>query len=167
MLDAIKKRRSYRNYKHQEIEEEKLEKVLKAAQFAPSSNHCRPWEFIVVKDKKLKDKLSQTTSWASFAEHAPVIIVIASSKKHHNWIEDCSIASENIYLEATNQELGTCFIQVRHNDTTKHEQHVRQTLSIPENVRVLCLMPIGYPDNEKPEHSEADFEKEKIHLNQY
>ena len=147
MLEAIKKRHSYRSFKDQEIEEEKLEKVLKAAQFAPSSNHCRPWEFIVVKDGDLKEKLSQTTPWASFAKQAPVVLVIASSKNHHNWIEDCSIATQNIYLEATNQGLGTCFIQVRHDDTTKHEQHVRKTLNIPENVRVLCLMPIGYPDN--------------------
>jgi nitroreductase len=167
MLDAIKKRRSYRNFKDQEIEEEKLDKILKAAQFSPSSNHCRPWEFIVVKDKNLKEKLSQTTPWASFAKQAPVILVVASSKNHFNWIEDCAIAAENIYLEATNQGMGTCYIQVRQENVTKQEDHVREVLDIPVNVRIACLMPLGYPQKEKPEHSEADFEEQKTHYNRY
>jgi len=165
MLEAIKKRRSIRKFKNKEVEEEKLNEILKAAMYSPSAQHRRPWEFIVVKDQELKDKLSKATPWCSFAKDVPIILIIASQEVPF-WIEDCSIAAEAVYLEATNQGLGTCFAQI-FDSKTESEEYVRQLIKAPKDVHILCLMPIGYPDEEKPEHNEKELEKEKIHYEKY
>ena len=169
MLKVIKKRRSIRTYQKKEIEEEKLQEILKAAMFAPSARHSRPWEFIIIKDKKTKDKLAATKDGSGFANEAPLVIVILAQETYQ-WIEDCSIVAENIYLETTNLGLGTCWVQIRGSerpDGSSCEEYVKTILNIPEGIRVLCLMPLGYPAEEKEEHQEEEFEKEKIHLGKY
>lgn len=166
MLEVIKKRRSIREYLPKEVEKEKLDEILKAAMFSPTAHHSRSWEFIVVKDKDLREKLSCATNWAGFAKTAPVILVLCS-KDDLYWIENTSIAAENIYLEATNQGLGTCFIQVNHQmikvDGKDSEDYIKDLLKIPEGIRVLCLMPLGYPAEKKEEHKDSEFDLKKIH----
>jgi len=169
MLDAIKKRRSIRKYQKKEVEPEKLEEILKAAMYSPSAMHRRPWEFIVVKNQELKDKLAKATPWCGFVKDASIILIIAASESPF-WVEDCSIAAEAVYLEATNQGLGTCFCQIFESKTLlmkSGEDYARELIKAPKNIRILCLMPLGYPDEEKAEHSEKEFEKNKIHYEKY
>jgi len=167
MIEAIKKRRSVRSYLSKPVEKEKVGEILRAAAFAPSANHLRPWQFIVVKDKEVKAKLSRATSWASFAARAPVVIVVCSSPSvSRQWLEDASIVGAHIYLEATNQDLGTCWIQVRDCRTPegeKAEDYVRQLLEIPEEFRVVALFPLGYPAEKLAEHADDEFEEKKVH----
>jgi len=168
MLEAIKKRRSIRKFKKKEVEQEKLNEILKAAMYSPSASHRRPWEFIVVKDQDLKNKLSKTTPWSGFVKDAPVVLIIAANQSPQ-WIEDCSIAAEAIYLEAENQGLGTCFCQILGSKTLSKdgEEYVKQLIDAPKDVRILCMMPLGYPDEEKSEHNEKEFDKNKIHLEKW
>jgi len=168
MLEIIKKRRSVRKFKKKDVEKEKLNEILKAAMYSPSAMHRRPWEFIVVKDQELKNKLAKVTFWSSFVKDAPIVLIIAAKKKFLSpwWIEDCSIVAEAIYLEATNQGLGTCFCQVlgTKNILLKDsEEGVRQIIHAPKNLHILCIMPIGYPAETKTKHSEKEFDIKKIH----
>lgn len=167
MLKVIKKRRSYRKYQSKEVEEEKLNEILKTAMFSPSAKNRRPWEFVVIKNPETKERLSRSTIYSSFVKDAPVVLVIcADETKSARWVEDCSILAENIYLEVTNQSLGTCFIQIRETKTPSYqsgEEYVREVIKAPKHIRILCLMPLGYPDEKKEEHHEAEFEEEKIH----
>lgn len=167
MIETISKRRSIRKYQTREVDEEKLTEILKAAMFAPSAMHRRPWEFVVIKDKQTKEKLGKATIYSDFAKDAPLIIVLcADETKDKRWIEDLSIAAAHIYLEATNQGLGTCFVQIRETKTPtgeSGEEYVRKIIGAPTSIRILCLMPIGYPAEEKEEHQDSEFEKSKIH----
>ncbi|MEM5793773.1 MAG: nitroreductase family protein [Candidatus Aenigmatarchaeota archaeon] len=172
MLEVIKKRRSIRKFQKKEVEKEKLEEILKAAMYAPSAMHRRPWEFIVVKDKETKEKLSKATPFCYFVKDAPVVLVIAAKSGILSkfWVEDCAIAAENIYLEATNQGLGTCFCQIMGGKTVflrDSEEYVREVIKAPKSVRILGLMPIGYPAEKKPEHTEKEFEKKKVHYEKW
>lgn len=172
VLPVIKKRRSIRQYLDKKVEREKLEEILKAAMFAPTAKNKRAWEFIVVEDKKTIRQLSRATKYSSFIKDAPVVIVIcANQKKASRWIEDCAIAAENIYLEATNQGLGTCMVQIREGtgkgEVGDPEKYLKEILEIPENIRVLCLMPLGYPKFFKKEHQEEEFDRKKIHWEKY
>lgn len=172
MLEIIKRRRSVRNYLKKDIEEEKLTEILKAAMFSPTAKNLRPWEFIIVKDDEIKNKFSQATRYSSFAKNAPLVIVICyNMKKGNRFKEDCSIAAQNIYLEATNQGLGTCYIQIAEGtegSVGEPEAFIKKLLNIPESYRVLCLMPIGYPVNyPEPHKEELLFEKGKIHYGTY
>lgn len=167
MIGVIKKRRSIRKYLEKEVEEEKLNEILKATMFAPSSKHRRPWEFVLIKSQETKEKLSWATIYSSFAKDAPVILILCADQTiDPRWVEDLSIAAAHIYLEAINQGLGTCFIQIRNTKTSNGESgedYVRNIIRAPNNIRILCLMPIGYPAEEKEEHQDFEFEKSKIH----
>ncbi|MEM7826801.1 MAG: nitroreductase family protein [Candidatus Aenigmatarchaeota archaeon] len=161
VLDVIEKRRSIRKFEIREVEEKKIKEILKAAMYSPSAMHLRPWEFFIVRDKGIKEKLSRTTPWCSFVKDAPVVIIIAA-KPTKRWVEDCAIAAENIYLEATNQGLGTCFCQVM-DENTEREEYVKNITKIPRDLRILCMMPIGYPAEKKEKHSENEFDESKVH----
>jgi nitroreductase len=169
MLDAIRKRRSIRKYKKKPVEQEKLDEILRAAMFSPSAMHRRPWEFIIVRDQDMKNSLARATPWCSFVKEAPVVVIITAAATESWWIEDCSIAAEAIYLEAENQGLGTCFCQILNTTGPEKngEEYVRQLIGAPKDLRVLCMMPLGYPGEEKPEHDEKEFDKKKIHLDKY
>lgn len=169
MLEVIKKRRSIRKFKKTPVEEEKLQEILKSGMFSPSARHSRPWEFIVVKDKKTLDKLAETKDGSAFTNQAPLVLVICAEETYQ-WIEDCSIVGENIYLESINQGLGTCWVQIRGSerpDGSSCEEYVKKLLKIPEKMRVLCLMPLGYPAEKLPEHQNSEFEKTKIHKEKF
>lgn len=171
MLSAIKKRRSIRHYTNQPVEDEKIQEILLAAMCAPSAHNLKPCNFIVVKDKVLIQKLARSTDFSQFAEGAPVIIVITiNSQNTPQWIEDASVAAGFIYLEATNQDLGTCWIQIRGmhtHDGLESGPYVRSVLRIPETQEVICLMPVGYPATRLPEHDSSSFKTVKVHRNRW
>ncbi len=168
MLNVITKRRSIRKFKNKNVEQEKIDEILKAAMFSPSGMHMRPWQFVVVRDREARKRLAKSTLFSAFAEYAPVVLVIGANGMPL-WVEDCSIAAEAIYLEATNQGLGTCFIQILGSKTLlkDSEDYVRNVIKAPKWFRVLCLMPVGYPAEEKEGHDDKEFDKKKIHLDKW
>ncbi len=165
----IKHRRSYRSFSDQQVEDEKIKAVLKAAMYAPSAHHKRAWEFVVVTDQDKIQQLADTTRWSDHVGQAQAVIVVCSPE-WENWLEDASIVSAHIYLEATNQGLGTCWTQVRkgtRSDGQDAEEYVCQVLSIPKKMRVLSLMPLGYPAQEKEPHNSSEYEESKVHQEQW
>ena len=177
MLEVIRTRRSCRNFLQRDIEPEKLENVLMAAMFAPTAKDLRPVEFVVVKDERRITELSKMTPYSGFAKKAPVVIVICyDAEKGRRFREDCSISAAHIYLEAVNQGLGTCFVQVADaqpgpevtGQGTSPEELIKNGLGLPERFRVQCLMPIGYPEKAVPPHGEAEFfDKARIHYDRF
>jgi len=167
MLEVIRQRRSIRKYIRKDIEKERLNEILKAAMFSPTARGLRPWEFILVTNNEAKQQLSTATPYAGFAKEAPVVIVICyDTTKGNRFKEDCSICAENIYLEAANQGLGACFIQIAEGtegSVGEPEAFVKNLLSIPEKYRVQCLMPIGYPEKQPEPHKDKEFDEGKIH----
>ncbi|MFB6216352.1 MAG: nitroreductase family protein [Candidatus Aenigmatarchaeota archaeon] len=172
MIEAIKKRRSVREFKDKKVEGEKIREILKAGMYSPSAHAKYPWEILVVEDEEKREALSDATKWSFFAEDAPVCFVILGDEEESDrWIEDTSILSEHIWLESVEQGLGGCWIQIR-NGSTKDpsrdpEEYVRELLDIPEKWRVLCILAMGYPAESKEPHSESDFRSEKVHRGAY
>ncbi len=166
MIDPIKKRRAVREFLDQTIPEQKIQEIIKAASFSPSANALYPWELVIVKDDATKEQLSKVTPWATFAKDADLIIaVIGDEEESPQWIEDCSIVAEHIWLEAFNQGLGSCWIQVRKQGEAEND--VRNILNIPKEKRVLCLLPIGVPAENLAEHEESAIDKSKIKYEKY
>ncbi len=96
-----------------------------------------------------------------------------SSPQWENWIEDCSVVATYIYLEATNQGLGTCWTQIRQgerNDGRSAEDYIKEMLNLPKDRRILCIMPLGYSQDVKSTHTVEDKkleELEKVHLEEW
>lgn len=166
MINAIKFRRAHRDFTNEPVADEKIQELLKAASFAPSANAKYPWELIVVKDAGTKELLSKTTPWATFAkDSAAIIAVIGNEKESSEWLEDCAIVAEHIWLEATEQNLGCCWIQIK--GQSDAEKSVKEILGIPEDFRVLCLLPIGVPAKSLPEHEEKNIDRSKFKMEKY
>ncbi|MGC9398372.1 MAG: nitroreductase family protein [Anaerolineae bacterium] len=158
MLDLIKKRRSIRKYTDEPITDEQIKTLLEAAMAAPSANNRQPWHFIVVRDAGLKKNLAETHPWAGMAADASVVFVVTAEETRH-WVEDCSAATENLLLAVTALDLGAVWVAVYPDD--QREAYVRKVLEMPEDLRVLCLVPVGYPAESKP--AGTKYKETKVH----
>jgi nitroreductase len=136
---VLEKRRSIRRYKDTPVPREKILKILEAARIAPSAGHRQPWHFVVVEDEEAIKKLAKS-EWAA---EAPVMIVgLADQAASQNWcINDLGIAIEHIVLAATNLGLGTCWM-----GQTGREEMIKDLLNIPDNFKVVAVVPVGVPD---------------------
>lgn len=146
VLRAIKTRRSVRNYLDRPVEEKKLNAVLEAGRLAPSAGNRQEWRFVVVRDPAIKMKLSEAANGQKFVGEASVVIVACAETDDHimscgqpSYPIDVAIALDHISLVATELGLGTCWIGAF------NERKVKKILRIPEEVRVVELMPLGYP----------------------
>jgi nitroreductase len=154
------------------VEPEKIDLLIESALRAPSSRGFNPWEFIVVSDGVLLEKLSRAKPHgASFLKSAPLgIVVCADPEKCDVWIEDASIASIFIHLASESMELGSCWIQIRkrmHDQTKTAEQYIRELLDIPEKLNVESIIAVGYPTEKKSPHPKEDLQYDKVHYDVY
>ena len=154
MLELLKKRKSVRNFSSEDVEKDKIDRLLQAALLSPSSRNFDPWEFIAVTDRELIAALSESKkSGATFLKNAPLVIAVAADREKSDvWIEDASIASIIIQLEAETLGLGSCWVQIRRRVTAsgdKSEDYVRKILNIPDRYAVLSLIGTGYPEKKE------------------
>lgn len=147
VMTAIKRRRSIRAYKSTEVEDEKLNLILEAARLSPSARNLQNWKFIVVRDKKLRERLVEAAAGQEFVGEAPVTLIACATASERimtcgqpaNTI-DLSIALSFMMLEAAELGLGTCWLG------SFYEDKVKEVLNLPEGYRVVAMTPLGYPD---------------------
>ena len=154
MLDAVRNRRSIRRYQDRAIEPELIAQLQEAVLRVPSSRNLKPWRFVFVTDKALLQGLAHAkASFGEFIQGAGLgVVVCADAGASDCWIEDCSIAAATLQLVATDLGLGSCWVQIRARegaDGRPAEEHVRETLGLPDTLSVLCVVPVGYPAEEK------------------
>jgi len=140
LLGLIKERRSIRRFAEREVEGELIERIIEAGIWAPSSNHCEPCEFIVVRDKNRRKELAKISPWSGFLAEAPVAICIIADRSSSCVIQDGSIAAMNMLLQIHALGLGSCWVDVQYN-----EELVRRILKIPDNYEVITVIPVGWP----------------------
>lgn len=167
MLEVIRSRRSTRKFRDEKLEPEKLQRVLKAGLLAPSSCNKRPVEFIVVQDRETLGKLKECKSFGTAGlDTAPcAIVVIADSETSDVWVEDASIATILLQLEAESLGLGSVWIQIRNrrSNTGNSEDDIRAVLNIPEKYGVLDIVAVGYKDERKDAYGEDDIDFSPVH----
>jgi nitroreductase len=147
IFELIKSRRSIRKYKRDIPAEELIKRCIEAALYAPSAKNSQPWSFIIVKDKETIIQLSKAQPFTKFIENAPyVVVALADEKKSNHWLEDMGCAIMSLLLEAHYLGLGACWGAIYDPENTERENHVRGILQIPENLRIIACIGIGYPD---------------------
>jgi len=167
MIEILRKRRSIRKYKDEDIEPEIVELLKEAALRSPTSRNFRPWRFVFVEDQEKLEALSKAKpSGSSFLAGARLgVVVCADEEESDVWIEDCSIASIILQLLGQSLGLGSCWIQIRlrrHDDSVTSEEHIRSVLGLSENIRVESMIAFGYPDEEKAPVPAKELRREKI-----
>ena len=171
-LSLAQNRRSIRKYQHKPIESEKIDSLVEAVLRAPTSMGKNSWEFVVVTDPGLLQRLSGAKPHgATFLKNAALGIVVCGNPQISDvWIEDTSIASIFIHLAAASLDLGSCWIQIRerkHNDTQTAEAYIAEILNLPAHIKVESIIAIGYPDEHKSAHPGESLPFDKVSLNNY
>lgn len=152
LMEVIRKRRSVRAYKHQEVSADTLRTILEAARLAPSASNRQPWKFLVVRDPEKRRLLAEAANGQSFVGEAPVVIAGVALRTSHvmscevpSYAVDLAIAMDHIALAAADEGLGTCWIGAF------SQPRARQMLGVPDQYKIVALMPLGYPaDSPRP-----------------
>jgi len=157
VLEAIKNRRSIRQYKDMPVSDDVLNKVLEAARWAPSWANTQCSRYVVVKDPAAKAKLVETVSRGNPATEAirtaPIVIVICAELKKSGYYKgeaatdkgdwfmfDTGIAMQNLALAAHSLGLGTV-----HVGYIPDSKKVSEILDLPEGIIAVEMTPLGYP----------------------
>ena len=145
---AIRIRKSVRSFLDRDIEEDKLQRILEAVRLAPSAHNLQEWRFVVVRDRQKREQLAMAAHNQVFVGEAPVVIAgCAETDKHvmrcglECYPIDEAIAIDHLTLAAVSEGLGTCWIG------SFESEQVKQILGIPQEIIVVGLLPLGYPQD--------------------
>lgn len=149
VMEAIARRRSVRSYSDQPVPDEVLLRILEAGRLAPSARNMQDWKFVVVKDQEQRQRLAEAAKNQEFVGQAPVVIAACGTSEYVmtcgqlTYPIDVAIAVDHMTLAAVEEGLGSCWIGAF------HEDKVKAILGIPKAVRVVALLPLGYPAETK------------------
>ena len=145
VFDAILTRRSIRHYSKTTIPSEDIEKILKAAIYAPSGKNGQPWRFRIVRDHAIINELAQHSVRNKWMRAADCIVVVFLNKERsYDYIKDvqsCGAAIQNMLLTAHSLNIGCCWI----GEVLGYPQRVMETLEIEdENLELMGIITLGY-----------------------
>jgi nitroreductase len=179
IIDNILTRTSVRKFTEQKLTDTQIETLLRAGMAAPTGINLQPWEFIVITDTTVQNKLVTSRVNTMYRE-APCLIVVCGDttavfKPHDdpdaqpmerpngNWTQDCSAATENILLAAHAMGLGAVWTAAW--PYPERYNIIREVLGIPDKIMPLAVIPVGYPAQDpKPKDK---WKPAKIHYNQW
>ncbi|MDF2505290.1 nitroreductase family protein [Clostridium sp.] len=171
VLEVISKRRSVRKYKPEQVSEEKLSLILESGRFAPSGGNNQTSHFIVIQNRETLQELKllvekefakmeiKENTYKSikhsilaskkggydFTYNAPTLIVVANQRGYGNAIADCSVALENMMLEATFLDIGSCWINQLHwLDDNESINEYMMKLGLANNETICGGLALGY-----------------------
>lgn len=170
--ELAEKRRSIRKFSPREVEKEKIDIIVEVALRSPSARGARPWEFIVVTDRVLLEKISHARlSGAAFVKDASVAIVVCGDpSKSPLWIEDCSIAAISMQYAAISLGLGSRWAHIRgknYTDDQSSRNYLAELLQLPDNLDVECVIAMGYPDEEIAPYRKEKLPFERVSYNRF
>jgi len=168
-LETILGRRSCRSYTDTPVPDDVIETLLRAGMYAPSANNSQPWEFLVVREKEMREAASVFGPYWGPLKDAPLgIFVLANMNVYGEavspmFVQDCAAATENILLAVRALGLGGVWLGLYPRE--ERIEPVRKLFGIPENVVPVALISIGYPSEEAAPHTE--FYADKVHYDKY
>lgn len=166
-MKAIRARRSIRRFTSEPVSDDAIKALLEAAMSAPSAGNQQPWEFIVVTDRKILDKIPNVHPYAQMCKQAPAAILVCGNLERDThrgfWVQDCSAATQNILVAATEKGLGSvwCGVYPREDRVSG----LRKLFELPDHIMPLALIPIGHPAEKKPPSDR--FDPARIHRDRW
>lgn len=151
-IDVMQKRRSIRKYTDEKVSKEAIDTILHAAMSGPSAVNKTPWEFYVVSDEEKLKELKNSSNYTKI--DAPLAIIVCGNKSRFLplqlsdfWVQDCSAATENILLAATELGLGSLWCGIY--PQVRAQKKVKEILDLSDKLIPLNIIYIGYPNEEK------------------
>jgi nitroreductase len=160
-MDAIRARCSLKTrLSDRPVPTDVVERVLRAAQLAPSARNTQPWRFVVLRERAAIDELAAAALPAASAPIARAPVIVAgcvrpadgvSRDGRDYYVYDVASAMQNLLLAATDLGLATHLI------ASFDEAAAKRVLGVPDEVRVIVLTPLAYPH--PPDYREAAAER--------
>lgn len=138
VFEAIKKRRSVRDFEKTDVPMEDLEKIVDAGRLAPSGSNIQPREFVIITDPDLINKLSKIQD--TVGETSALIGVISDPDKSDYWLEDMAASVENMLLAIVALGYDSCWVE---GTLLRKEKWAKNLLGVPEEKRLMAILPIG------------------------
>ena len=140
-LEAIRKRRTVREYTGEGVPRDILEKIVDAGRLAASGGNNQPWEFIIVTERETIERFSIDIQWV---EKSGAVIAVVMNPSSRWWLEDGAAAVENMLIASTALGYGSCWFE---GYTQQREEEFKAILGVPEGKKLFTLVPIGVPVN--------------------
>lgn len=164
-MDPVLSRRSIRSYTEQGLTVEDREALLSAAMAAPTAMNTRSWHFVWIDDRKLLDAVPSVHPYSSMIRKAPVAVLVcadhSAEKREGYWAQNCSAATENMLIAATQRGIGSVWLGVYPNEDRM--KGLRDLVGVPEGFTPFSLVVLGYPAEKKDPRT--GFEVVKVHYN--
>lgn len=144
-IKVIKSRVSVRKYLNKEVPKEILRDIVDCGRLAPSGYNRQPWIFVVVTDKKIREKIAEVATYGRFIKDAGACIAVFCEKSAETALEDACAATENMIIVAQAYGLGTCWVN---SYKKSHSEEVKKILKCPEDMELITLLAVGYPGEE-------------------
>ncbi len=155
VVEAIKKRRSIREFNPKDVPKEAEAAILDCARVAASAGNRQPWAFVAVRSAEVKGALAEAAGNQAFVREAPLVIVACADPDRCGQryedrgrtlyvFQDTAAAVTNMMLAATSFGLGTCWVGAF------RESQVKKILGLPPNLKPVALLPVGYPNQDRP-----------------
>lgn len=150
VFSAIRGRREITQYTPESIEQPVMEQLIEAMYLAPTGNNLPSREFIVVTDRDQLQQLTPATPFMKWLEHAAAgIVIIGNPAESKYWLQDATIAGSYLWLAAVSLGLGAAWGAIYHSEdmeeSARRESYVRERLGIPDGMRVVAVIGLGYP----------------------
>ncbi len=149
--ETIRLRKSVRAFLDRPVSDETLARVMDAARLAPSARNGQEWRFVVVRDGATRERIAREAARQPFIGTAAILLAACAETDGRimrcgqaAYPIDVAIAMDHLSLAAVAEGLGTCWIG------SFDESLVKQILGIPDAIRVVQLMPLGYPADTGP-----------------
>lgn len=167
-ISAILSRRSTRAFLATAVEKRKVQLVLRAAMYAPSAANEQPWQFVVIDERPLMERIRTVHPYAAMLKSAPLAILVLGDlsleRVAGNWVLDCCCAAENLLLAAHDLGLGAVWTGIY--PERDRMRALGELCGVPEQVVPLALIAMGYPA--ATPHAEAErFHPERVRHNSW
>lgn len=171
-LEAIKTRRSIRQYKDEALSDDILRELLEAGMSGPTGGNNKPWQFIIINDPEILQEIPNVHSGAPFTPDAPLAILVCGDLEKYPgimekyldvWVIDCSIAAQNILLAAHGRGLGAFWTGAY--PMEERVNGLKILLELPNYIMPLALLVIGYPAEQLL--VEDRYDVSRVHYNKF
>ncbi len=150
VFEIIESRTTIKNYDKRDVPEELIAYIIMGGTYACSTGDIQPWEFIIVRDKKMKKEISEASLKQRHVEEAPVLIVVCANidrvttkfgerGKNLYAIQDTAACIQNMLLTVHALGLGASWVHAFEDDK------IKTLLDIPQSLIPVGIITLGFP----------------------
>ena len=142
-FEAVRTILAVRSYQDRPVPKVVLREVIEAGRVTASARNRQPWHFIVVQDRDTLKRLGEMATTGPYIADAAAAIVVTIAETR-NSVSDASRAIQSMLLTAWSHGVGGNWVGTGPNGI----EGLNTYLDIPAELRVLAILPLGYPSRD-------------------